>query len=173
MKDRIKTNCAACAYKHLTAAYACLPFCNQRLGTEYDGPMSEGTYVARAVIVLVEAANGYPAHTALATGCLTMAEQRKPKSSALYREFRAALSMAKNKEALLGIAHDLSLLCDDYEMFQAHLCEAVRELPELRVSLPPDNSDMTNAEWAEWFVETIAYVVETYELGTHDKLDLA
>lgn len=161
----IQTNCAGCALKHLTAAYACLPFCEQRMGTEWCVPMPKETYVARAVIALVEAANGYPAHRDLASGCLAMAELRDPKTAAFYRSYRQRIDTATNPAVIVSIAHELQLICDDHCMLQAHLCEAVRELPDLRTMLPAVNHGMTNAAWGEWFVDTIEWLVDTYEMG--------
>jgi hypothetical protein len=165
MSDAIQTNCARCAYKHLTAAYACLPYCDSRMGTEWYGPMQKESYVARAVIALIEAANGYPAHMALASGCLAMAEIREPKTAVFYRVYRQRIDTATNLVVALSIAHDLQLICDDYYMLQAHLCEAVRELPSLRTMLPAVNHSMTNAAWGEWFADTIVWLVDTYEMG--------
>jgi hypothetical protein len=133
-KQLIWDDCPACAYKHLTAAYAAL--------TMQVGPVKlvrpEKIYLARAIIAIREYQSGYVGNLALAQGCLAMAEVAEgvcPVSADSYRESRLRLTRGEIDTATCGLpAPGLTAVA------YAHYVEALRELP----ALAEDKVDVAN-----------------------------
>jgi len=154
----IKTHCAHCAHKHLTAAYALFTheICNGEWVAEQD------ILRARARIALIETERGYLGHRSLAIGFLAAAECLADayKDRLSYRKARMQLSdMAAPSEVLLGLAEVTPLA-----LAEAHMLEAYRELPELIPRILDDTNRERNAMFLDSLAEAIDWIVSTYEL---------
>ena len=121
--DEIMTpGCPNCYIKHLTAALACMAI------NRFDYvqvPYADVT-VARALINLVEAREGYVSHRDLAIGLLAHAEIISRGTGCIdLREIRVGL-MTGDPNA----EHKLLNKINPKTLFVAHLKEAERELPD-------------------------------------------
>ena len=163
-KSLIWDDCAECAYKHLTAAYAAFT-----TGAPPSEVAAAGVYVARAWIAMREAETGYDGNAALAVGCLAMAELlaaggnggsyfRDARFRALERDYRHAREIIDAPSAAAFVA--------------AHFAEALRELPALADRFQQETyfrdggfSVEDPAAFAELLIKLIRWVSETYEIG--------
>lgn len=162
-KKLIWEDCPACAYKHLTAAYAAMT------EASYAGLLrvvNERASVAkaRAAIALGEYLNGYDGNLDLAVGCLAMAEVY---GEPFVRQYRVALSAGScGGQEIRDILYFLLKDCTPRAVAEAHVIEAFRELPALGGLGDADRS----VEGAlGWLREKILWVKETYELGGRDE----
>lgn len=121
-KSLIWDDCPACAYKHLTAAYAALT----SLGARPYNVTAEEVYHARAEIALQEAAMGYSGNFALAMGCLAMAETVSDSESSAQDVRKVRLALLEGRPSWI-ILPPLSAEA----LAIAHITEAARELPAL------------------------------------------
>lgn len=180
--DVIWSNCPACAYKHLTTAYAALttvPQCHVRLQV----PLAE-VLLARARIAGAEAAAGYRGNVALAVGCANLVEESNqgPVRAGL-RQFRLALTGTPDKEPYdfqAGVwADDLSKISpwSPESSVIANLLEAARECPAVaeavnRMIFFTEAPESGSAEFisceisdlANGLIETIALLERDYNL---------
>jgi hypothetical protein len=181
-KKNIWDDCPACAYKHLTAAYALLTN-----GTPWGNFYVEAEIklIARAVITCGEAMTGYLGNAALASGCLAAAEgsyagHDDPEKAAEVRVVRMRLGAEPLTKDLFRAVR--GLLPPDIQIegcIAAHLAEAARELVDIEKRI----SELNSVEWntngtfvcfstsrlAAELVPIIRDVEETYELGVrHD-----
>jgi hypothetical protein len=174
-KALIWEDCPACAYKHLTAAYAAV--------TTPEFPIRAEVYVhpsellmARAVIAIREFRTGYRGNLALAAGCLALAENCFGITPEELNEFRCARMHLTTGECggTCAGAEDAENALREPSLAAfagAHICEALRELPELADrtyagaffdsgAFSPDSvKDLQN-----WLRENIKWVADTYEL---------
>lgn len=118
-QKEIWTDCPACAYKHLTAAYAAIT----NAGVVYSDRVNAWEiYLARAAILATEAAIGYKGNGALAAGCLAMAEILAPDRGLAEYARRKRLDLQNG-----GPLHlDLRMLSAE-ALATGHLIEAARE----------------------------------------------
>lgn len=163
-KNKIWTDCAQCAYKHLSAAYAMIS-AYPKTADSYCGWQ---VYVARAIVAVNETMSGYKGNVDLAAGCLAAAELDSEIPYMTARLVRATrLEFQKGDKAAIT-----ALTVTGGSFIRAHLTEAVRELPEL---LDDDaraksfgqafsNWDVS-MESANELVGLIQWIRETYELG--------
>ena len=164
-KKLIWEDCPACAYKHLTAAYAALTALTALQDGDFDTPSETDVFLGRAVIALREAEAGYEGNRDLAAGCLAMAETCPEQHKAykwLVRHLR--LSLQNPDCDLPGV---IRLVVGMFSgnpvvMAHAHVAEARRELPGLPGQLP-------DAGLRDWLRQSILWVKETYELGGRDE----
>jgi len=161
-KKLIWEDCPACAYKHLTAAYAALTALK---AGDFDAPSEAGVLLGRAVIALGEAEAGYEGNRDLAAGCLAAAEA-SPETGKAYkwkvRHLRLSLwnPDCDLPDALRQVSDMFS--GDPVVMAHAHVTEARRELPDLPGQLP-------DVGLRDWLRQSILWVKETYELGGRDE----
>ena len=115
--------CAFCARKHLSAAIAyCADSGNVGMVMQYYGVL-----VARALINLCEASEGYDSHRPFAVGLLVKAEQEctDPGTRGVIRGFRLAVCEGKYDFVFPGIYPT------EPEWYRAHVLEAEREFPDI------------------------------------------
>ena len=124
INDKLMVPCAQCCRKHLSAAIAHYVDSNKPGGImQYHGVL-----MARALINLCEAAEGYESHRIFAVGLLVKAEQEcvdTVKRNAI-RDFRLAVCDGKLDDV------PMCVYPSEIEWYQAHVIEAERELPEIR-----------------------------------------
>ena len=120
----IKTDCAQCAHKHLTAAYAAL---TQVTGAGGAVLPADFVLMARFVIVAKEADAGHIGNRDLAVGCLVVAEAYASAERSLeYRNIR--LRYLQHGSAVLADPGVRGLMCAA-SIAAAHIAEALREYP--------------------------------------------
>ena len=161
-KKLIWGDCPACAYKHLTAAYAALTALQ---AGDFDTPSETDVFLGRAVIALGEAEAGYEGNRDLAAGCLAMAETCPEQHKAYKRPVRHLRLSLQNPDCdLPDVIRQVSDMFsgDPVVMAHAHVAEARRELPGLPGQLP-------DAGLRDWLRQSILWVKETYELGGRDE----
>lgn len=165
-KSLIWEDCAQCAYKHLTAAYAAL--------TSVAGPQyvpAHKVYIARAQIALREEEAGYRGNRDLAIGCLAMAETLEYGDPQLadigntLRQLRLELTTTPCTRFHLPIVGPEAYA-------GAHFTEAIRELPELADRMPVSEWLMGGEfncenplEFRETLIKQIKWLKGTYEIG--------
>ena len=119
--------CAFCARKHLSAAIAYYADSGNlgRVVQDY------GVLVARALINLCEAEEGYDSHRPFAVGLLVRAEQEctDPGARGTIRGFRLAVCEGKYDFVFPGIYPT------EPEWYRAHVLEAEREYPDIRTAV--------------------------------------
>lgn len=124
INDKLMVPCAQCCRKHLSAAIAHYVDSNKPGGiVKYYGVL-----MARALINLCEAAEGYESHRIFAVGLFVKAEQEcvdTVKRNAI-RDFRLAVCDGKLDDV------PMCVYPSEIEWYQAHVLEAERELPEIR-----------------------------------------
>lgn len=161
-KKLIWEDCPACAYKHLTAAYAALTALQ---AGDFNTPSETDVFLGRAVIALGEAEAGYEGNRDLAAGCLAAAEDG-PETGKTYKwKVRHLRLSLQNPDCdLPDVIRQVSGMFsgDPVVMARAHVTEARRELPGLP-GQPPD------AGLRDWLRQSILWVKETYELGGRDE----
>ena len=119
--------CAFCARKHLSAAIAHYADSGKLAGAmQYHGIL-----VARALINLCEAEEGYDSHRPFAVGLLVKAEQEctDPGARGAIRGFRLAVCEGKYDFVFPGIYPT------ELEWYRAHVLEAEREYPDIRTAV--------------------------------------
>lgn len=162
-KSMIWEDCPACAYKHLTAAYAgaTIPGIEEPLYAHIADVMA-----ARSVIANRECEAGYTGNRALAAGCLAFAETCFGVETEQIKEFREArLALGKDFEDHIVPPLPAALI-------GAHISEALRELPSLAHRTYIDDL-FTNGNFdpeslqqlRDWLRESIKWVWDEYELG--------
>ena len=119
--------CAFCARKHLSAAIAYYADSGNlgRVVQDY------GVLVARALINLCEAEEGYDSHRPFSVGLLVRAEQEctDPGARGTIRGFRLAVCEGKYDLVFPGIYPT------EPEWYRAHVLEAEREYPDIRTAV--------------------------------------
>lgn len=158
-KTRIWNDCATCAYKHLTAAYAAMTAEPSEVSASVDG---DTLMNARAAIALREYESGYAGNLHLAAGCLGMAELLAGEDADSFREARLALPRQTFGVPRFG-AHAWA---------GANFVEALREFPELssRVQahkwVAADGFYVDSVpEFLEMLIDQIDWLSKTYEIG--------
>ena len=119
--------CAFCARKHLSAAIA---YYADSGNTGRDMRYT-GVLVARALINLCEAEEGYDSHRPFAVGLLVKAEQEctDPGARGTIRGFRLAVCEGKYDSVFPGIYPT------ELEWYRAHVLEAERESPDIKTAV--------------------------------------
>lgn len=154
------TDCPACVYKHLTAAYALLTL-GSGIAWNHD---EVGVLIARALIALDEYTAGYRGNVDLAVGCLAAAECycKNVHVRAVLRKARLALP-----KRVAWVRKEIETIAEQSlsTVATAHLVEAQRELPvnacyELCPPVVLDDPERLK----ECILKSIAWVVDTYEL---------
>lgn len=165
-KKMIWADCPACAYKHLTAAYAILSGLSEADCASLCtvGRTSAPVLMARAAIALGEYLDGYEGNLDLAVGCLAAVNMFGHHS---LRDLRLSLSSGacEPRDMMLGMA-ELANGCRPAAFVDAHVTEAIRELAEL--GDPPEYNGLKGV-YLDWLREKIAWVKETYELRGRDE----
>ena len=130
----IKTDCAQCAHKHLTAAYAAL---TQITGAGGAVLSADLVLVARFVVAAKEADAGYTGNRDLAVGCLAAAEAFVGSEESLtYRNLRLRY-LQQGSLVLLDL--EVRRLWCAASIAAAHITEALREYPESLTWAPAFN----------------------------------
>ena len=127
INDELMMPCAQCARKHLSAAIAYYADAGNRDGIiQYHGIL-----VARALINLCEAEEGYDSHRPFAVGLLVRAEQEctDPGARGAIRGFRLAVCEGKYDFVFPGSYPT------EMEWYRAHVLEAEREYPDIRTAV--------------------------------------
>ena len=127
INDELMIPCAFCARKHLSAAIAHYADSGKPAGAmQYHGIL-----VARALINLCEADEGYGSHRPFAVGLLVKAEQEctDPGARGAIRGFRLAVCEGKYDFVFPGIYPT------ELEWYRAHVLEAEREYPDIRTAV--------------------------------------
>ena len=127
INDELMIPCAFCARKHLSAAIAHYADSGKIVGAmQYHGIL-----VARAIINLCEAEEGYGSHRPFAVGLLVKAEQEctDPGARGAIRGFRLAVCEGKYDFVFPGIYPT------ELEWYRAHVLEAEREYPDIRTAV--------------------------------------
>ena len=127
INDELMVPCAFCARKHLSAAIAHYADSGKLAGAmQYHGIL-----VARALINLCEAEEGYGSHRPFAVGLLVKAEQEctDPGARGAIRGFRLAVCEGKYDFVFPGIYPT------ELEWYRAHVLEAEREYPDIRTAV--------------------------------------
>ena len=127
INDELMMPCAQCARKHLSAAIAHYADSGKIVGAmQYHGIL-----VARALINLCEADEGYGSHRPFAVGLLVKAEQEctDPGARGAIRGFRLAVCEGKYDFVFPGIYPT------ELEWYRAHVLEAEREYPDIRTAV--------------------------------------
>ena len=127
INDELMVPCAFCARKHLSAAIAYYAD-SVNLGRVMQ---YHGVLVARALINLCEAEEGYDSHRPFAVGLLVKAEQEctDPGARGTIRGFRLAVCEGKYDFVFPGIYPT------EPEWYRAHVLEAEREYPDIRTAV--------------------------------------
>ena len=172
-RGRIWGDCPACAYKHLTAAYAAFTAFDARSyltdGAQFRLPSEEEILRARAVIAEREAKSGYPGNMDLRNGCLAMAEVLA-EDTVSADGYRAQRLFGSAKTGIPVIVKPLPMASYGY----AHVTEALRELPELAEgeenleALDTLEVSGPTQPVIEWLAKAAAWVRDTYELEKGD-----
>ena len=127
INDELMMPCAQCARKHLSAAIAYYAD-SSKLGivVQYHGIL-----VARALINLCEADEGYDSHRPFAVGLLVKAEQEctDPGTRGTIRGFRLSVCNGNYDFVFPGIYPT------ETEWYRAHVLEAEREFPDIRTAV--------------------------------------
>ena len=127
INDELMIPCAFCARKHLSAAIA-----HYADSGKFAGAMQyHGILVARALINLCEAEEGYDSHRPFAVGLLVKAEQECTDSETrnVIRGLRLDVCGGKRYYELLYVYPT------ELEWYRAHVLEAEREYPDIRTAV--------------------------------------
>ena len=127
INDELMIPCAFCARKHLSAAIAHYADAGNLGSVMQD----HGVLVARALINLCEAEEGYGSHRPFAVGLLVKAEQKctDADTRSVIRGFRLAVCDA-NPDSVFPVIYPTEL-----EWYRAHIIEAEREFPDIRTAV--------------------------------------
>ena len=128
INDELMIPCAQCCRKHLSAAIAHYADSNAHGGAVIN---YHEILVARALINLCEADEGYDSHRPFAVGLLVKAEQEctDPVARGTIRGFRLAVCEGKYDFVFPGIYPT------EPEWYRAHVLEAEREYPDIRTAV--------------------------------------
>ena len=128
INDELMIPCAQCCRKHLSAAIAHYADSNANRGSVIN---YREVLVARALINLCEAEEGYDSHRPFAVGLLVKAEQEctDPGARGAIRGFRLAVCEGKYDFVFPGIYPT------ELEWYRAHVLEAEREYPDIRTAV--------------------------------------
>ena len=128
INDELMIPCAQCCRKHLSAAIAHYADSNANRGSVIN---YREVLVARALINLCEAEEGYDSHRPFAVGLLVKAEQEctDPGVRGVIRGFRLAVCDGKYDFVFPGIYPT------ELEWYRAHVLEAEREYPDIRTAV--------------------------------------
>ena len=127
INDELMMPCAQCARKHLSAAIAYYADSGNR-----DGAVQyHGILMARALINLCEAEEGYDSHRPFAVGLLVKAEQEC--TDAVTRNMIRGLRL----DVCGGKRYyePLYVYPTELEWYRAHVFEAEREYPDIRTAV--------------------------------------
>ena len=133
INDELMMPCADCCRKHLSAAIAHYAdavssgnLCNSGRDTQYHGVL-----LARALINLCEAEEGYGSHRPFAVGLLVKAEQECTDAVTrnMIRGFRLDVCGGKR------YYEPLYVYPTEMEWYRAHVFEAEREYPDIRTAV--------------------------------------
>ena len=127
INDELMVPCAFCARKHLSAAIAYYADSgNASRDMQYTGVL-----VARALINLCEAKEGYDSHRPFAVGLLVKAEQECTDADTrnVIRGFRLDVCGGKR------YYEPLYFYPSELEWYHAHVLEAEREFPDIRTAV--------------------------------------
>lgn len=171
MKDKTKiwTDCAECAYKHLTTAYALLtsqPVWNDRDCRELE-KLPGQIFLARAKIAAQEVKDGYFGNIDIVAGCLSAGESCHDTRD--IRDMIRSWRLKLMKEDGLGPVLNYVNTPECFAI--AHIHEAVRELPNIGAGDPQGGMLRNALEYQrnniglDALAELIAWVRKTYELG--------
>lgn len=127
----IWTDCQACAYKHLTAAYAALTSLDLKGGGVFESPEPWEVYTARADIAMEESRSKYTGNLALAVGCLALAEQHMDAGDEARHCIRSMRLRLINGEADTVVP----MFPAPGALVMAHITEAAREAPEYQSAI--------------------------------------
>ena len=133
--------CAFCARKHLSAAIAYYAD-SGNLGRVMQ---YHGVLVARALINLCEADEGYDSHRPFAIGLLVKAEQECTDTETRNAIRRFRLDVCSGK-------HYYEPLCacpTETEWYRAHVLEAEREYPDIRTAVEREPFYRDNMSYVE------------------------
>lgn len=127
INDELMIPCAFCARKHLSAAIAHYADAGNLGSVMQD----HGVLVARALINLCEAEEGYGSHRPFAVGLLVKAEQKctDADTRSVIRGFRLAVCEGKYDFVFPGVYPT------ELEWYRAHVLEAEREFPDIRTAV--------------------------------------
>ena len=149
--ELVTPGCPQCAVKHLSAAVAYIA--DGETQAKHVPSIVVGTYMARALINLVETMEGYSTHFDFAIGLLQRAEElaasEEGSSARLFmyaaRSIRVKLIAAGPKDDAIGSAiTSLEASVDHTCMALGHIREAMRELPERGIDLTLDVKRLAN-----------------------------
>lgn len=125
VNDELTMPCAQCCRKHLSAAIAHYAdvdwYIAEKFGEEYWRCL-----VARALINLAEAEQGYESHRPFAVGLLVRAEVAC-EDMGIRRDLRS-FRLEVDSGEFPPVPHRPTTL----DWYRAHLCEAEREFPDIR-----------------------------------------
>lgn len=127
INDELMMPCAQCCRKHLSAAIAYYADAGNLVGVmQYHGVL-----LARALINLCEAEEGYGSHRSFAVGLLVKAEQECTDSETrnVIRGFRLDVCGGKR------YYDPLYVYPTEMEWYRAHVLEAEREYPDIRTAV--------------------------------------
>ena len=127
INDELMMPCAQCCRKHLSAAIAYYADAGNLGGVmQYHGVL-----LARALINLCEAEEGYGSHRSFAVGLLVRAEQECTDSETrnVIRGFRLDVCGGKR------YYDPLYVYPTEMEWYRAHVLEAEREYPDIRTAV--------------------------------------
>ena len=127
INDELMMPCAQCCRKHLSAAIAYYADAGNLGGVmQYHGVL-----LARALINLCEAEEGYGSHRSFAVGLLVKAEQECTDSETrnVIRGFRLDVCGGKR------YYDPLYVYPTEMEWYRAHVLEAEREYPDIRTAV--------------------------------------
>lgn len=125
INDELMIPCAACARKHLSAAIAHYADVND-IG---DPGIHWKVVFARALTNICEVTEGYASHLPFAVGLIVRAEEEcaSPATRKALREFRLRVSAGDFPVAPVSVT--------DMDWFLAHVNEAEREFPDIRMAV--------------------------------------
>ena len=127
INDELMMPCAQCCRKHLSAAITYYADAgNLGMVMQYHGVL-----LARALINLCEAEEGYGSHRPFAVGLLVKAEQECTDSETrnVIRGFRLDVCVGKR------YYDPLYVYPTEMEWYRAHVLEAEREYPDIRTAV--------------------------------------
>ena len=142
INDELMIPCAQCCRKHLSAAIAHYADSNANRGSVIN---YREVLVARALINLCEAEEGYDSHLPFAVGLLVKAEQECTDSETrnVIRGLRLDVCGGK-------CYYDLPYVYPtELEWYRAHVLEAEREYPDIRTAVEREPFYRDNMSYVE------------------------
>lgn len=149
INDELMMPCADCCRKHLSAAIAYYA----DAGNPGKVMQDHGVFVARALINLCEAEEGYGSHHPFAVGLLVKAEQECTDADTrnVIRSFRLDVCSGKCDY------EPLSIYPTDMEWYCAHVLEAEREFPDIRTAVERESFYRNNMSEPEFRQAEVNY----------------